>query len=105
MKKILVLLLCIFSLTFGYTQIDSFKTIKLNVPSYVTVKTDTLREVYVPDTLMSKCLNIYVRDSILHVDYTKPYYHEVMKEPIRMRISTPDSVNITTSRHYIMKRQ
>lgn len=104
MKKILVLLLCIFSLTFGYTQIDSFKTIKLNVPSHVTVKTDTLREVYVPDTLMSKCLNVYVHDSILHIDYTKPYYHEILKEPIKMRISTPDSVNITTTRYYIMKR-
>lgn len=104
MKKILVLLLCIFSLSFGYTQIDSFKTIKLNVPSYVTVKTDTLREVYVPDTSMFKCLNIYVRDSILHIDYTKPYYHEILKEPIKMRISTPDSVNITTTRYYIMKR-
>lgn len=104
MKKILVLLLCIFSLSFGYTQIDSFKTIKLNVPSHVTVKTDTLREVYVPDTLMSKCLNVYVHDSILHIDYTKPYYHEILKEPIKMRISTPDSVNITTTRYYIMKR-
>ena len=105
MKKILVLLLCIFSLSFGYTQIDSFKTIKLNVPSHVTVKTDTLRKVYVPDTLMSKCLNVYVHDSILHIDYTKPYYHEILKEPIKMRISTPDSVNITTTRYYIMKRQ
>lgn len=104
MKKVLILLLCIFSLSFGYTQIDSFKTIKMNVPSYVTVKTDTLREVYVPDTLMSKCLNIYVRDSILHVDYTKPYYHEIMKEPIRMRIYTPDSVNIITSKNYKITR-
>lgn len=104
MKKIVILLLCIFSMSFGYTQIDSFKTIKMNVPSYVTLKTDTVREVFVPDTLMFKCLNIYVRDSILHIDYTKPYYHEILKEPIKMRISTPDSVNITTTRHYIMKR-
>lgn len=104
MKKVLILLLCIFSLSFGYTQVDSFKTIKMNVPSYVTVKTDSIRSVYVPDTLMSKYLNIYVRDSILHVDYTKPYYHDIMKEPIRMRIYTPDSVNITTTRYYIMKR-
>ena len=104
MKKILLTLLCVFSLTFAYTQIDTFKTVKVDIPSHVVVRTDSIKSVYVPDTTISKYLNIHVCDGTLYINYLKQYYHELLKEPIKLRISTPDSVNIITSRHYIIKR-
>lgn len=104
MKRILLILLCVFSLTFAYTQIDTFKTVKVSVPSYVVVRSDSTKSVYVPDTTMSKYLNIHVCDGTLHINYLKPYYHELLKEPIKIRISTPDSINIVVPKHYIIKR-
>lgn len=101
MKKLLILLLCIFSLSFGYTQVDTFKKVKVDVPSVIMIRPDTIHSIYVPDTTLSKYLNIYVYDSTLHIEYVKPYYRELMKEiPIKMRITTPDSLHITTSRDY-----
>ena len=101
MKKILILLLCIFSLSFGYTQVDTFKNVKVDVPSVIIIKPDTVHSVYVPDTTISKYLNIHVCDGTLHIGYVRPYYRELMKEmPIKMRITTPDSLHITTSRNY-----
>lgn len=101
MKKLLILLLCIFSLSFGYTQVDTFKKVKVDVPSVIMIKPDTIHSVCVPDTTISKYLNIHVCDGTLHIGYVKPYYRELMKEiPIKMRITTPDSLHITTSRDY-----
>ncbi len=101
MKKLILLLLCIFSLSFGYTQVDSFKTAKIDVPSIVLIKPDTVHSVQVPDTTLAKYLNIYVQDSVLYVKYLKPYYRELLKEnQIKMRITTPDSLHITTGREY-----
>ena len=101
MKKLLILLLCIFSLSFGYTQVDTFKKVKVDVPSVILIKPDSVHSVYVPDTTMAKCLNIEVCDGTLYINYAKPYYRELMKEiPIKMRITTPDSLHITTSREY-----
>lgn len=101
MKKLLILLLCIFSLSFGYTQVDTFKKVKVDVPSVIMIRPDTIHSVYVSDTTISKYLNIYVYDGTLHIGYVKPYYRELMKNiPIKMRITTPDSLHITTSRDY-----
>jgi hypothetical protein len=101
MKKLLILLLCIFSLSFGYTQVDTFKKVKVDVPSVIMIRPDTIHSVYVPDTTISKYLNIQVCDGTLHISYVKPYYRELMKNiPIKMRITTPDSLHITTSRDY-----
>lgn len=103
MRKFILLLLCVFSLT-AYTQIDTFKTIRVNMPSRVVVRTDSIQSVHVPDTTISKYLNIHVCDGTLHINYAKPYYRELFKEPIKFRILTPDSVYITTSRDYIINR-
>jgi hypothetical protein len=101
MKKLILLLLCIFSLSFGYTQIDTFKKVKVDVPSVILIKPDSVHSVYVPDTTLAKCLNVYVYDGTLYINYLKPYYRELMKEiPIKMRITTPDSLHITTGRDY-----
>lgn len=101
MKKLILLLLCIFSLSLGYTQVDTFKKVKVDVPSVIYIKPDTIHSIYVPDTTLSKYLNIHVCDGTLHIGYNKPYYRELMKEiPIKMRITTPDSLHITTSREY-----
>lgn len=101
MKKLILLLLCIFSLSFGYTQIDTFKKVKVDVPSVILIKPDSVHSVYVSDTTLAKCLNIHVCDGTLHIGYMKPYYRELMKEiPIKMRITTPDSLHITTGRDY-----
>lgn len=105
MKKLILLLLCIFSLSFGYTQIDTFKKVKVDVSSVILIKPDSVHSVYIPDTTLAKCLNIHVYDSTLHIGYIKPYYRELMKDiPIKMRITTPDSLHITTSRDYIKLR-
>ena len=76
----------------------------MDIPSYLVVRTDTTTSVYIPDTTITKYLNIHVCDGTLHVNYAKPYYYELLKEPIKLRISTPDSVNIITSRRYTITR-
>lgn len=106
MKKILILLLCIFSLSLGYTQVDTFKKVRVDVPSVILVKPDTIHSICIPDTTLAKCLNIHVCGGTLHINYAKPYYRELMREiPIKMRITTPDSLHITTSRDYVKVRQ
>ena len=101
MKKLILLLLCVFSLSFGYTQIDTFKKVRVDVPSVILIKPDSVHSVYVPDTTLAKCLNVHVCDGTLYINYLRPYYRELMKEiPIKMRITTPDSLHITTSRDY-----
>ena len=85
MKRILLILLCVFSLTFAYTQIDTFKTVKVDIPSYVVVRTDSIKSVYVPDTTISKYLNIHVCDGTLYINYSRPYYYELLKDSMMIK--------------------
>lgn len=105
MKKLILLLLCIFSLSFAYTQVDTFKNVKINVPSIVYIKPDTIHSVQFADTTLTKYLIVNVCDGTLHINYLKPHYHEMLKQtPIKMRITTPDSLHITTGRNYKKSR-
>ena len=101
MKKLILLLLCIFSLSLGYTQVDTFKKVRVDVPSVILVRSDTIHSICVPDTTLAKCLSVHICDGTLYINYSRPYYRELMKEiPIKMRITTPDSLHITTSKDY-----
>lgn len=97
MKKIFILLLCVFSLLIGYSQ--SFKTVKIGVPSKIMIKSDTVQTVTLTDSTYLKYLNIYVKDSVLHIGC--PHYLEVFKStPAKIRISTPDSIELITDRNF-----
>lgn len=96
MKRILILLLCIFGLTFGYTQV---RTVRVNVPSKVIVTQGNDYLVSIPDTTIAKYITMSYKDSILYINSSYE-----LTEPIEIRITTPDSLNITTGRFYRINR-
>lgn len=97
MKKIFILLLCVFSLLIGYSQ--SFKTVKIGVPSKIVIKSDTVQTVTLADSTYMKYLNIYVKDSVLRIGCS--HYLEIFESnPVKIRISTPDSLELITNRNF-----
>jgi len=96
MRKILILFLCLFGITLGFSKV---KTVKVNVPSSITIQKGDTYSIDVIDTTMSKYVSMYYRDSILHITGPIDIY-----EPIKIRITTPDSVSIITGRNYKILR-
>ena len=96
MRKILILLLCIFGLTFSYPQV---RNVKVNVPSRVVVNRDDNYSVCILDSTASKYITMYYKDSTLYINSSVE-----LTEPIKIRITTPDSLNITAGRFYKINR-
>jgi hypothetical protein len=97
MRKILILLLCIFGLSFGYTQV---KNVKINVPSNVIVTKGDNYTVCVIDSFISKYITMRYKDNTLYINSLIE-----LSEPIKIRIITPDSLSITTNRNYKLLRR
>jgi hypothetical protein len=97
MRKILILLLCIFGLSFGYTQV---KNVKVNVPSNVIVTKGDDYTVCVMDSSISKYITMRYKDSTLYINSLVE-----LIEPIKIRIVTPDSLSITTNRNHKITRR
>ena len=95
MKKKLLILLFIFGLTIGYAQV---RNVRINVPSNVTIVNDKDFSVQI-DTIVSKYITMCYKDSTLYIN--SPYE---LTEPVKIRITTPDSLSITTGRFYKLIR-
>ena len=68
MKKILILLLCIFTLSIGQIKSESpIKYIKVNVPSKVSIYYGEPYSVSV-DSTMNKYVTMLYKDSILYIN-------------------------------------
>ena len=97
MRKILILLLCIFGLTLCYPQV---RNVKISVPSKVLVKRDSNYTVCILDPTISKYITMYYRDSTLYINSLVE-----LTDPIKIRITSPDSLSITTSRNFKIVKQ
>ena len=96
MKKILILLLCLFTLSIGQIRSESpIKFVKVNVPT----KGDNYT-VCVMDSSVSKYITMRYKDSTLYINSSVE-----LIEPIKIRIVTPDSLSITTNRNYKITRR
>ena len=95
MKKILILLLCIFTLAIGQIRSESpIKSIKVNVPSKVSIYYGEPYSVSV-DSTMNKYVTMLYKDSVLYINSMYEF-----EQPLNIRITTPDSLQITTNRNY-----
>lgn len=96
MKKVLILLLCIFSIALSYPQV---KTVKVNVPSVITMQRDSVYSVNVLDPEYEKYIIMYEKDSTLFINSTVE-----ITEPIKIRIASPNSLTITPGRNFKISR-
>lgn len=96
MKKVLILLLCIFSIALSYPQV---RTVKVNVPSVITTQRDSIYSVDVLDSTYEKYIIMYEKDSTLYISSTVE-----LPEPIRIRIASPNSLTITPGRNFKISR-
>ena len=97
MRKILILLLCIFGLTLCYPQV---RNVKVNVPSRVLVHRGSDYTICVLDSTVSKYITMCYRDSTLYINSSVE-----LTDPIKIRITSPDSLSITTSRNFKINRR
>jgi hypothetical protein len=96
MKKILILLLCIFTLSIGQIRSESpIKFIKVNVPSKISICYGKPYSINVLDSTMNKYITMSYKDSVLYI--TSMYEFE---QPLNIRITTPDSLQIITNRNH-----
>ena len=101
MKKILILLLCLFTLSIGQIRSESpIKSIKVNVPSNIVITKGDNYTVCVMDSSVSKYITMRYKDSTLYINSSVE-----LIEPIKIRIVTPDSLSITTNRNYKITRR
>ena len=97
MRKILILLLCIFGLTLCYPQV---RNVRVNMPSKVFVHKGDDFSVCVLDSTVSKYITMCYRDSTVYINSSVE-----LVDPVKIRITSPDSLSITTGRNYkIVKR-
>lgn len=95
MKKILILLLCIFTLSIGQIKSESpIKSIKVNVPSKISIYYGKSYSVNV-DSAMNKYVTILYKDSVLYINSKYE-----LGQSLNIRITTPDSLQITTNRNH-----
>lgn len=95
MKKILILLLCLFTLSIGQIHSESpIKSIKVNVPSKVSIYYGKPYSVSV-DSAMNKYVTMLYKDSVLYINSMYEF-----EQPLNIRITTPDSLQITTNRNH-----
>lgn len=97
MRKILILLLCIFGLTICYPQV---RNVRVNMPSRVSVQKSSDYTVCVLDSTISKYITMYYRDSTLYINSSIE-----LTDPVKIRITSPDSLSITTGRNYKIVRR
>lgn len=96
MKKILILLLCLFMLSIGQIKSESpIKSIQVNVPSKIVVCYGKPYSVNVLDSTMNKYIIMSYKDSTLYINSKYE-----LEQPINIRITTPDSLKITTNRNH-----
>jgi hypothetical protein len=93
MKKILILLLCLFTLSIGRSE-SPIKFIKVNVPSKISVCYGKSYSVSV-DSTMNKYVTMSYKDSVLYINSMYEF-----EQPLNVRITTPDSLQITTNRNH-----
>jgi hypothetical protein len=96
MKKILILLLCLFTLSIGQIHSESpIKYIKVNVPSKVSICYGKPYSVNVLDSTMNKYVTMSYKDSVLYINSIYEF-----EQPLNIRITTPDSLQILTNRNH-----
>lgn len=96
MKKILILLLCLFTLSIGQIRSESpIKFIKVNVPSRISICYGKPYSVNVLDSTMNKYVTMLYKDSVLYIN---SMYE--LEQPLKIRITAPDSLQITTNRNH-----
>lgn len=96
MKKVLILLLCIFSIALSYPQV---RTVKVNVPSVITVQRDSTYSAKVLSPMYEKYIIMHEQDSVLYINSTKE-----LTEPIKIRIVSPNSLTIIPERNFKLFR-
>lgn len=95
MKKILILLLCIFTLSIGQIKSESpIKSVKVNVPSKIIIYYGKSYSVNV-DSAMNKYVTMLYKDSVLYINSKYE-----LGQSLNIRITTPDSLQITTNRNH-----
>lgn len=99
MKKVLILLLCIFSIALSYPQVKTVKTVKVNVPSVITMQRDSIYSVDVLNPVYEKYIIMSEKDSTLYINSTVE-----ITEPIKIRIASPNSLTITPGRNFKISR-
>ena len=96
MRKILILLLCLFTLSIGQIRSESpIKFIKVNVPSKISIRYGKSYSVNVLDSTMNKYITMSYKDSVLYINSMYEF-----EQPLNIRITTPDSLQITTNRNH-----
>lgn len=100
MKKLLILLLCIFTLAISQVKPESpIKTVKVNVPSKISIQYGKSYSVNLLDSSMNKFVTMYHKDSTLYINSSYE-----LPNPLKIRITTPDSLQITTNRNHEINR-
>ena len=96
MKKILILLLCMFTLSIGQIKSESpIKFVKVHVPRNISICYGKTYSVNVLDSPMHKYITMSYKDSVLYINSMYEF-----EQPLNIRITTPDSLQITTNRNH-----